>query len=256
MIQIQRPDEGPANLKRLGERQAQRDCAAYDAFPDDYRSGKASFQKREYYSRKEVKALLVKMHNSKCCYCEKKLSFGYLHVEHFRPKYGVRQALDQKIDEPPGYYWLAYRWDNLLLACLDCNSRFKHTFFPLENPAERARSHNDDIARERPLFIDPAGQNPRRHIRFDQESPKGCTSRGRLTIEGLRLGRTDLTEDRLRKIDEVNTRLVILAAAARHPNDADLQAEAKTARSFLETAKRPEEEFSSMVIDYLAGFEV
>src|SRR6185436_16823168 len=199
MIQIQRPVDGPSILKRLGEEQTRIDCAAYEKCPEAYRSGKKRFQKREkrkYYSRKEVKDLLVKMHNSKCCYCEKKLWPRYLHVEHFRPKHGVRQSLDDKKDELPGYFWLTYRWDNLLLACLDCNSRFKDTLFPLENPKERARSCNDDLGKELPLFVDPVGQDPRDHIRFDGDAPEGLTLQGRTTIDGLRLRRAELTEDR------------------------------------------------------------
>lgn len=172
MIQIRRPDEGPARLQRLGESQTQRDCEAYDACPSNYQSGAAKFRKGKYYCEKEVKDLLVKVHHSKCCYCERRLwESDDLEVEHFRPKGGVRQALDQANDEPLGYYWLAYRWENLLLSCNPCNRRYKKTFFPLENPAERARSHHDDTTRERPLFVDPVRQDPREHIRFDDDTP-------------------------------------------------------------------------------------
>lgn len=253
MIQVRRPNRVPSILRTLGEKQTRIDCVAYEACPDDFCSGKVSFQKREYYSKKEIKALLVKAHNSKCCYCEKKLWAAYLHVEHFRPKYGVRQTLDQKNDEPPGYYWLAYRWDNLLLACLDCNSRFKHTFFPLVNPAERARSHNDDIGKERPLFVDPARQNPREHIRFDGAIPEGLTLQGRTTIDGIGLSRATLKEDRLILLKEIRFRYAVFVRAAVHRGDPELQAIAKEAREFIEAAKRPDAEFSSMVIDYVAG---
>lgn len=254
MIQVQRPINGPSILKRLGEKQTSFDCTAYDACPADYHSGKASFQKRkrEYYSDKEVKDLLVKMHNSKCCYCEKKLWSPYLHVEHFRPKGGVRQALDQKNDEPPGYYWLAYRWENLLLSCHDCNSRFKRTFFPLANPAERARSHHDDLTREHPLFVDPAGQDPRDHIRFDGHTPKGLTRQGHVTVEGIGLRRAELTEARLKCLKDIRFRYAVLVRAAKYRDDAELQAMAKEALDVIEAAKRPDAEFSSMVIDYVA----
>lgn len=254
MIQIRRPDKVPAILKRLGGRQTRSDCEVYDACPEDYRSGKASFQKREYFSERQVKNLLVNMHSSKCCYCEKKLWPSYLHVEHFRPRNGVRQTLDQKNDELPGYYWLAYHWENLLLACLDCNSKFKRTFFPLVNPAERARSHHDDIGKENPLFVDPVGEDPRIHIQFDGDLPVGITEQGRVTIDGIGLRRTELTEDRLMKIDDINARLVILAEAAKYPGDAEIQVKAVGAREFIAAAKRPTAEFSSMMIDYLADF--
>ena len=122
MIRVRRPNRGPAVLTRMGEKQTQLDCAAYEASPADYKSGQSSFPKRTYYNLREVKDLLMKVHHNKCCYCETKLwSRAYLHVEHFRPKSGVRRTLDQKKDDRPGYYWLAYCWKNLLPSCINCN---------------------------------------------------------------------------------------------------------------------------------------
>ena len=104
MIRIHRPDRVPARLKRLGEKQTRLDCEAYDANLDDCHSGKESFPKRDYYSAPEVKTVLVAMHCSKCCYCEKMYAISaYLHVEHFCPKAGYRQAPKQSKDELPGY---------------------------------------------------------------------------------------------------------------------------------------------------------
>jgi len=255
MIQILRPDEAPVSLKKLGGNQTLIDCAAYDARPDDYDSGKAKFSfNRRYYATKVVKDRLFKACNGKCCYCEKKLPRSYLHVEHYRPKSCVRQTTGQKNDDFPGYYWLAYRWDNLLLSCLDCNSTFKHTYFPLADPKKRARSHHMNISEEQPLLLDLASQNPRAHIRFDQEAPTGLTVEGRVTINGLGLRRPELMEDRLSKIDDINARLVILAAAKTHPDDAHLKDKANKALRYIEASRLPQAEFSSMVVDYLAGF--
>jgi uncharacterized protein (TIGR02646 family) len=253
MIQVLRPGKEPTSLKRWGERQTRLDCAAFDACPGDYTSGVARFVKKEYYSAKPVKDLLVTIHHSKCCYCEKKLWPSYLHVEHFRPRHGVRQTLDQKSDELPGYYWLAYRWENLLLACLDCNSKFKGTFLPLANPTERARSHCDDIKKENPLFVDPAGECPRNHIHFDGDVPVGITEQGRITIDGIGLRRKSLREDRLATIAEIEMRFKVREIAAAHPEIPELQEIAKEAYAFIVAAELPEAEFSSMVIDYVAG---
>jgi len=254
MIQVQRPENGPANLKRLGEEQRRLDCAAYYLCPSDYHSGKAILAKREYYSEKEVKDLLVKIHHDKCCYCEKKCwSYYDLDVEHFRPKSGFRQAFDQKHDELPGYYWLRYDWRNLLLSCAECNRRYKKTFFPLANPTERARSHHDDVTRERPLFVDPAGQDPRDHIRFVDDLPAGITEQGRVTIKGTGLRRPGLESERRELLRHIDVRYDFLSLAAAYPDDRETQAKAMEAREFIEAAKRPEAEFSSMVIDYAAS---
>jgi uncharacterized protein (TIGR02646 family) len=254
MIRIARPDAAPASLKRWGEKQTLLDCTDYDASSVNYQTGAARFQWRDYYSKKPIKDVLVAIHCRKCCYCEKRLPPEYLHVEHFRPKGGVRQAPDQTEDELPGYYWLAYRWDNLLLACHACNSTHKKNFFPLMNPTERARSHHDNVANEQTLFVDPMEQDPRLHIRFDRDEPKSRTPEGRETIKGIGLRRPGLREDRLEKIDDINARLAILAGAAGHPENAELQEAAKLARQYIEVAKQPEAEFSSMVIDYLVLF--
>lgn len=225
MIHVPRLGDGPATLQEPGEKQAQLDCAAYDLCPADYRSGKKSFPKRTYYNKKAVKDSLIRIHRSKCCYCEKRYrSRAYLHIEHFRPKSGVRQAHSQMKDDLPGYYWLAYRWQNLLLSCHDCNCTYKRTLFPLADPTKRARSHHDDLTREQPLFIDPAIHDPRDHIRFDDDLPTGVTAQGVTTIEGIGLRRVELREDRLELLSQIRARQEVLALTATVFAGAEFQA--------------------------------
>ncbi|MBA4158503.1 MAG: hypothetical protein H0X65_13660 [Gemmatimonadetes bacterium] len=237
----------------MGEKQTRRDYAAYDLCPGDYHSGKNTFPNKTYYNREEVKSLLIQVHQSKCCYCEQKLRTpAYLHVEHFRPKRGVRQARSQRHDDLPGYYWLAYRWENLLLSCHDCNCKFKRTLFPLANPADRARSHHDDVTRERPLFVDPVREDPRNHIRFNNDSPEGITPQGRTTIEELGLRRLGLRIARVELLNQIRTEYELLEVAAANPGIPDLEALAAGARRRIEAAMQPDAEFSSMAIDYVA----
>jgi uncharacterized protein (TIGR02646 family) len=66
------------------------------------------------YKAKSVLNELKKIYGLKCAFCEKKLLDAPKHIEHYRPK---------KI-----YYWLAYSWDNLLLACGSCNSSKSDNF--------------------------------------------------------------------------------------------------------------------------------
>ena len=251
MIRIVRPDEVPGSLTKWGGKQTQLDCIAFDASPADYNAG-AKFPAKSYYRSTKVKNRLVEIHHCKCCYCEKKFPSGILQVEHIRPKGGVRQTLDQTTDEWPGYYWLAYEWTNLLLACQICNGTTnKWTFFPLANPTKRARSHHDDVTKERALFIDPSKQNPRRHIRFENELPKGRTPTGRMTIKGIGLDSPQLMGNRRDKIADVKVRLDYIEAAAQHPDDAEMQAKATEFRQYVRSARQPGAEFSSMMIDYL-----
>ena len=56
----------------------------------------------------------------KCAYCEALISaVAFGDVEHYRPK--------------SSYWWLAYCYDNYLVACQLCNQRFKKDVFPIQN---------------------------------------------------------------------------------------------------------------------------
>ena len=247
MIRIHRAKPAPAVLRRLGPPQTELDCAAYEQAPEEYRSGRQRFSDKRHYSKKAVKDVLRKMHHDKCCYCETKLATpAYLHVEHFRPKAAVRQNRAEDT-EFPGYYWLAYCWENLLLACFDCNTTYKDTVFPLENPAQRARSHNDDLTKERQRFVNPTAEDPRDHIRFVDDLPVAQTECGRHTIEGLGLRRPALTEERLQWFRIIKTHIAIVKAMP----SPDIEALQGEAARFVEQAMQVDSKFSSMVMDLL-----
>ena len=248
MIQINRINPAPTKLRKLGSLQTALDCSAYEEVPEDYISHKQRFPLKRHYNRKDVKDVLMKMHHNKCCYCETKLNTpAYLHVEHFRPKAAVRQSRAEN-DEFPGYYWLAYSWENLLLACFDCNTTHKGTLFPLEDPADRARSHNDDLKKERKRLVNPSEENPREHIRFEGDLPVPQTERGSHTIEELGLRRPALTEERL-QLSQIIERHIDIVKAMSSP---DIEALQHEAARFVEQAMQPDAEFSSMVIDLVA----
>lgn len=255
MIEIERSNPVPRRLKKQGARQTKIDCDAYDACPGGYETGDLKFLWRDHYSAKEVKNRLVKMHRCKCCYCEQVFPPEYLHIEHFRPKGRVRQA-PELAEHSPGYFWLAYRWDNLLLACQACNSFNKKTLFPLKKPKGRAQPCHDGVATEQPLFIDPTALDPRAHIRFAYDAPAGKSPEGDTTIRLIGLRRPKLLEDRLAQIKHINARLAILSMAKEYPGNVKIKECAVEARQFIEHAVRPEAPFSSMAIDYLAHHSV
>jgi uncharacterized protein (TIGR02646 family) len=68
----------------------------------------------ERYKQDDVKTALKNIYHKKCAFCEQQVELR--HVEHYRPK--------------DTYYWLAFSWDNLLLACPLCNTN-KGTNFDL-----------------------------------------------------------------------------------------------------------------------------
>ena len=243
MIKIERTYPGPARLLKNGARQTERDCAAYDESPEIYRTGAKRFPNKNYYSWKVVKDALLKMHHGKCCYCEKRIERADLHVEHFRPRGAFRQDA-HGANEYPGYYWLAYSWDNLLLACPTCNG-LKSSTFPLEDPEQRARSHHDELANEVAMFVNPAVDEPKDHIRFKDDAPYPLTEYGRCTIKGLELHRDDLVELRLKYFNIIKSFRFMLQYSLEH-NQTYFQQ--KAVRKLRE-AMQDDAQFSSMVMD-------
>ncbi|WP_290235276.1 retron system putative HNH endonuclease [Bacteroides acidifaciens] len=154
-----------------------------------------------FYKGEDVKRQLHKDQHSKCAYCECRLNGDFGHIEHFRPKGGYSVPPERKLQKP-GYYWLAYDWDNLLLSCSKCNVSYKANHFALEDESRRDIAHRD-ISRERPLLINPAKENPALYIEFHQHIvvPKIIngeeSAKGRYTINLLKLNhRTDLVSHR------------------------------------------------------------
>ena len=69
------------------------------------------------YGALSVRRVLEKLFEQKCAYCETKIGVNAdWDVEHYRPKGRVTENTAH-----PGYYWLAYDWDNLLPSCAFCN---------------------------------------------------------------------------------------------------------------------------------------
>lgn len=101
------------------------------------------------WSNLEVKSFLYESQHRKCCYCERNRDQKELDVEHFRPKSQVKEAKNHS-----GYWWLAYNWENLLLACKMCNQK-KSSKFPLKDEKKRAYEENDDLKEEEPVLINP-----------------------------------------------------------------------------------------------------
>ena len=247
MIRIERPAGAPDILQDSGERERRTDCEAYDLHSEEYRSRSRTFKFKDHiHTHDSVKNALLEAQHSKCCYCESKFRANYPGaVEHFRPKGAVQQERRQR-REYPGYYWLVYRWENLLVSCYSCNSSHKSVLFPLSNPEARARSHRDNLEAERPLLVDPASEDPRQHIRFRGSACEPLTERGRETIRVLGLSRRDLEEDRREWLDILD----VLREAVRLGEIVG-GARVERARDILERAVRPEAEYSSMARYFL-----
>jgi uncharacterized protein (TIGR02646 family) len=254
MIRIVKPVTAPKMLAK-GVEQTRKDCATYDNSPTDYQSRRKTLSiDSKIFGAKSVKNALLRIQHNKCCYCESKFRHtSYGAVEHYRPKGSVKQAPGQR-EEYPGYYWLVYDWNNLLVSCEVCNTSYKGVMFPLVDDSIRARSHHHNIALEQPLFLNPAAEHPRDHIRFRGDAPEPITEVGRATIQGLGLQRSDLEENRRHRLMELK-RLRDFIELEKGSVDLNAQTLVQRAREHLAAAARPEAEYSSMVRDFLDSNE-
>ena len=252
MIRIERPKQKPDVLLDAGDWETRVNCERYEWSEDAYRSGAKKFNfKRNIYAHQAVKDALLRAQHKKCCYCESKFranSPGA--VEHFRPKGAVRRESGEG-RLYPGYYWLAYSWNNLLVSCERCNSSHKGSLFPLADERKRSRSHHDDIGVETPLFIDPSKEDPRKHIRFERAAVAARTQKGRTTIAGLGLKRSDLEElrrDRLALIQRLT--LIVKLGHILEP-DQLAPTEVEEAQRLLDEAILSKAAYAAMARDFL-----
>jgi uncharacterized protein (TIGR02646 family) len=236
VIQIVKPETPPDILTTRGSDATTRLCRKYEAGERDF------FIDSEIYGDSSVKSALIEAQHGKCCFCESVIKIDG-DVEHFRPKKGSRQDKDALLKKP-GYYWLAYNWENLLLCCKPCNSRYKGNLFPLVDPSKRARSHGDQIDDEEPLFIHPVYDDPTQHITFDGYDIAGLTERGRATLEALGLTLPDrgVRGQRQQRFKQIELTVQQWQRAKAH-GDTETLGEAE---EMLQTYLQPSEEFLGM----------
>lgn len=248
MIQIDKGFSIPEILLTgKGKQETDKLCTDFDNDPTSFQ-GTDPTKKHTFnsniYTAKSVKNKLKKIQHNKCCFSEAKFTGDYGDVEHFRPK-GRLGVEGSNIKHYPGYYWLAYSWDNLFLCKQMINISHKKDLFPLLNDDERAHNHNEDHALEHPVLIDPSRENPRDHIRFRQDEPRGITERGEKTIILLNLRHSDFEEPRRTLFYMLEALKSVLEGL-----DSDC-AIAEKIRKVLDRAISPEAEYSSMAIDLL-----
>lgn len=220
MIRIHRGNSPPALAGKTQE--------ATLKLCEKYQAGERTFTfQNKIYAAPEVKAALKVAQHLKCCFCERTVGEDG-HIEHFRPKGGVRQDSGSPLSEC-GYYWLAYEWTNLLLSCADCNVRHKANLFPLA-AGTRAESHHESIEMEHPPFINPADEDPEELIEWHDEIPKAVDGniRADVTLRALRLGTLDrdgLVESRRQHLAIVKSlvdSLIVIRARATTPDTISL----------------------------------
>ncbi len=193
------------------------------------------------YGHPTVRAALLRAQHDKCAFCESKVAhIAPGDVEHFRPKAAVEVGGTLV---RPGYFWLAYDWDNLYASCPLCNQRHKRNAFPVMGT--RASVAAPNLSAERSIFIDPGQEDPTAHIEFIDSVAHGKTARGQETIQALGLNR-DALDDKRRTL--VKLHRALLEALESLIDRRDVQAKAAT-QAVLErlcAAMRDDAEYAAM----------
>ncbi len=257
MIKITKPTQAPAILLSRGRRKRTSHCSDYLSHKADYDTGQRTFTfDAGIYGDETVKEALIKAQHGKCCFCERKTGKDG-DVEHFRPKAGCRQTSTGRLLRP-GYYWLAYDWDNLLLSCSACNQRHKRSLFPLANPNQRACSHTDNAEQETPLFLHPAQHDPEQHIGFRKEVPFAINGSrtGRATIKALGLDREILNEVRRDRLNILLHLRQVVEQEERLSMDTEGRQLVNGAKALLAEAVTDTGEFAAMARAARAGFHI
>lgn len=237
MIRVEKPDQAPRILRQRGRRTTEANQQAFE-------SGERSFAfDNSLYGAKSVKNALIKAQHGKCAFCESKIRhIDHGDVEHYRPKGGFRQGSNDPLEQP-GYFWLAYVWENLFLACALCNQSFKRNLFPLADPTNRARSHLDDLAAEEPMLLHPADDEPTAFIGYREEIafPIDDHPRARATLEVVGMNREELAEFRLDHLAPFKRLRQVLPLL---PADSE---EARDILELFEQAVLPRAQYASMM---------
>jgi len=166
----------------------------------------------------EFKRVLTIAQHGNCAFCEMKVHGAQNgDVEHFFPKSqlselgadpktwgkelpGVTSVAGRKTNRlsRQGYWWKAYEWENYLLSCLVCNSKWKRTIFPVKETHRKLPPSSR--TRETPLLLSPfRGPSPYTHLLFDSTGMVSANSGspfGRETIKTCGLNRESLSSSR------------------------------------------------------------
>jgi hypothetical protein len=189
----------PPELAERAERETQKVVAQFTGLGKQER---LTFSSRIWAPHK---ALLADLFRNKCAYCETRVGISDAgDIDLHRPKGGVAEDADH-----PGYYWLAYRWENHYLTCRICNTN-KRNRFPVQGI--RAGSPSDNLAAELPFLIDPCADEPEEHLEFIVEGKHSGkviarTDRGKATIATVGLNRDNLVIARREEIELCRAKL-------------------------------------------------
>lgn len=172
--------------------------------------------------------------SAKCAWCERIRDVSReLDVEHYRPKVKVTRwegdpplvsdTPPKEVEVGPGYWWLAFAWENFTLACKACNQEWKRNLFPVREP--RAPCTEGIEVAEQPLLLDPSKPfHTREHFAWTVDAiMHGVSAEGRATIISCGFNRSPLVALRVKVIPTLSAVLEDIRAACRRGDGAAIR---------------------------------
>ena len=269
MIKINKSSVIPDILLTKGTEELANFCKTYDSEPENYRqeSGTKNLNLKKFeanaqiYGHKTVKKQLIEDQFKKCCFCESKIiSISHGDIEHFRPTTAYNKKNETSLSYP-GYYWLAYDWQNLFFSCQICNQKYKKNNFPLLDEKSRMKCHYDakKINNEQNLLIHPSSEDPENYIYFIEEFPKARNERGQMNITTFGIDRKELDEDRRNYLNSIKIAMSFALIDINDPQQIELAFKAfklpkdelleriKISQNLIGNAAKKQSVFASMV---------
>lgn len=210
MIRVDRdPMPLPASLVGVRVERAWRDA---DEF---FRSRTRAARQRQHHfddtllAEDDVMAALRSLFHGNCAFCGD--DADRLVPHRLRPP---QDAVDSDgLTSRRHYFWLAYEWENLYLACVDCVNA-QGAKFPVDMQRARVGTQGGALDKERPWLLDPCRDDPERLLVYLRSGEVVSRyPRGAATIETFALNREDLVWRRAEAYADVAARLAVAKQA-------------------------------------------
>jgi energy-coupling factor transporter ATP-binding protein EcfA2 len=178
-------------------------AAAGEHFRRDTRAARQrsyDFEAAGLFTEATVVGELGRIAANRCMFCSQPAGQG-LQPHRFRPPQDA-VAADGSTSRRH-YWWLAYEWQNVYLACGDCHFA-QGSKFPVANKRVRVGARKRLNDREHPLLVDPFEDDPEAiFIYLDSGEVVAQDGRGQVTIETFDLNRPALRGERQSVISEM-----------------------------------------------------
>ena len=181
--------------------------------------------KQKMWRDDRIRTWLLELFHNKCWYSEAQEAVSAYHVDHYRPKGRVTDVA--RANPEPGYWWLAFKWQNYRICGQLINVK-KNDVFPLVSGHRATPDDVGSIKLEAPALLDPATDDARLiSFEMDEDGCRAVPSGGadeedcvrvKTTIEVIGLNRLDrLNRKRADVWEECREKLASYEAASGEP---------------------------------------